>query len=225
MNQPLDHEHPLLLVLREGDRPSHAFLALLDHPEVRLHQWPAPWSFERAGIDLPAALPDLRTITRERLAQVLDVLLRLHTPQALDALARQVWRGADERVRAFFLRRPVFATLASTVGMAPKSAEIAPPEEFVRGQVIIHRFELEYRLGPGEEPWDPAAPAEEGSLVLYPFDPANAAARREANLPEGTAPILEAFAYGAGRARHRRVLEDVAHARGWQVIDTAEAKR
>jgi hypothetical protein len=223
MNQPLDHEHPLLLVLRDGDRPSDAFLALLDHPEVRLHQWPAPWSFERAGIDLPAALPDLRTITRERLPQVLDVLLRLHTPQALDALVRQIWRGADERVRAFFLKRPVLSTFASTVGMAPKSVEIAPPEEFVAGQVIVHRFELEYRLQSAGEVADPLAPPEEGSLVLYPFDPANQAARREANLPEGTAPILEAFAYGAGRAGHRRVLEDIAHARGWQVIDTAEA--
>ena len=222
MNQPFDHERALLLVLREGDAPAAAFLALLDHPDVRMYQLPAPWAFERAGIDLPAALPDLETITRERLPQVLEVLLRLHTSEVLGALVRDVWRAVDERVRAFFLKRPVFATFASTVGMAPKSAEIEPPEEFVAGQVIVNRFEMEYRLQSGDEETDPVAPPEEGSLVLYPFDPVNAAARREADLPAGSAPILEVFAYEAGRERHRRVLEDIAHARGWQVIDTAE---
>lgn len=222
MEPPFDHERPLLLVLKDRDGPADAFLALLAHPEVRMHRWPAPWAFERAGVDLPAALPDLETIDAERLPQVLEVLLRLHTPEALDALVTRTWRETDERVRSFFLKRPVFTTFASTVGMAPKSRDVPPPEEFVTGQIVIHRFELEYRLSPGEEPSNLVAPAEEGSLVLYPFDPANAAARREAKLPEGTAPILEAFAYGTGRARHRQVLEDVAHARGWQVIDTAE---
>lgn len=222
MNQPFDHERALLLVLKEGDAPADAFLALLDHPEARTHYWPAPWAFEKAGIDLPAALPALDTITRERLPRVIEVLLRLHTQDVLDALVSSVWRGADERVRAFFLQRPVVATFASTVGMAPKSVDMAPPPEFVAGQVIVNRFEMEYRLGPGEEEPNPVAPPEEGSLVLYPFDPANAAARREADLPDGTAPILEAFAYGAGRARHRRVLEDIAYGRGWRVIDTAD---
>jgi len=222
MNQPFDHERALLLVLRDRDVPADAFLALLDHPEVRTHSWPAPWAFEKAGVDLAAALPDLETITRDRLPQVLEVLLRLHTRVALDALVSNVWRGVDERVRAFFLRRPVFATFASTVGMAPKSADVAPPDEFVAGQVVIHRFELEYRLARDVEDADPVAPPEEGSLVLYPFDPSNTAARREAELPAGDATVLEAFAYGSGRARHRRVLEDIAHARGWQVIDTAE---
>ena len=222
MDQPFDHERALLLVLKERDAPADAFLALLEHPDVRMHSWPAPWTFEKAGVDLPGALPDLETIDRERLPQVLEVLLRLHTPEVLDTLVTNVWRSVDERVRAFFLRRPVFATFASTVGMAPKSRDVAPPEEFVAGQVIVHRFEMEYRLGVEGEASDPVAPAEEGSLVLYPFDPANAAARKEADLPDGEAPVLEAFAYGAGRTRHRRVLEDIAHARGWQVIDTAE---
>lgn len=222
MDQPFEHERPLLLVLKERDAPADAFLALLDHPDVRLHQWPPPWAFERAGVDLPAALPDLETITRERLPQVLEVLLRLHTREGLDALVTRTWRDVDERVRAWFLRRPVLQTFASTVGLAPKAKDLTPPEEFVTGQIVIHRFELEYRLVPGDEPSDPTAPAEEGSLVLYPFDPANAAARKEAKLPDGSGAVLEAFAYAPGRARHRRVLEDVAHARGWQVLDTAE---
>ena len=222
MEQPFDHEQALLLVLKERDAPADAFLALLEHPDVRMHQWPAPWAFERAGIDLPAALPDLETITKERLPQVLEVLLRLHTREALDALVTQTWREVDERIRAWFLRRPALSVFASTVGMAPKSKELPAPQEFVTGQIVIHRFEMEYRLAPGDEPSDPVAPAEEGSLVLYPFDPANAAARKEAKLSDGTAPILEAFAYGVGRDRHRQVLEDVAHARGWQVIDTGE---
>jgi len=223
MNQPFDHERAILLVLRDRDDPADAFLALLDHPEVRMHQWPAPWAFESAGIDLPAALPDLEIITRERLPQVLQVLLRLHTPEALDALVRRLWRAVDERVRAFFLKRPAFTTFASTVGMATKSRDVDPPAAFVAGQVTIHRFEMEYRLSPESGEPDPVAPPEEGSLVLYPFDPANAAARTEADLPAGDATVLEAFAYGEGRARHRRVLEDIAHARGWQVIDTADA--
>lgn len=220
-NQPFEHERALLLVLRERDAPADAFLALLDHPDVRMHHWPAPWAFERAGVDLAAALPDLETITRERLPAILEVLTRLHTKQALDAVVADAWRTADERVRAFFLRRPALTVFASTMRMAPKSWELPPPPEFVAGQVFLHRFEMEYRLSRGDEPADPAAPPEEGSLVLYPFDPANAAARREAGLPEGSAPVLEAFAYAAGRERHRRVLEDVAHGRGWQVVDTA----
>jgi len=220
-NQPFEHERALLLVLRERDAPADAFLALLDHPDVRLHQWPAPWTFERAGIDLAAAVPDLETITRERLPQVLEVLTRLHTKEALDTIVANAWRSAGEPVRAFFLKRPVLATFASTVRLAPRSVELPPPPDFVTGQIFMHRFEMEYRLRPGDEPQDPAAPPEEGSLVYYPFDPADAAARREAGLPEGRAPILEAFAYAAGRARHRRVLEDVAHGRGWKVVDTA----
>ena len=221
MDQPFEHERAILLQLKEGDAPTDAFLALLDHPDVRAHHWPAPWASEMAGIDLVGAMPDLDTITRDRLPQVLEVLVRLHTPDALQALAQRIWRMADERVRAYFLRRPALTIFASTMRLAPKSIELPPPDAFVAGQILIHRFELQYRLLREGDDVDPVAPPEEGSLVLYPFDPANQAARNEAGLPEGHGAILEGFAYGSARPRHVRVLEDVAHARGWRVIDTA----
>jgi hypothetical protein len=223
VDQPFDHEKAILLQLRENDAPADAFLALLEHPEVHAHQWPAPWAFEAAGIDLVGAMPDLETITRERLPQVLEVLVRLHTHEALDALALRVWKMTDERVRAFFLRRSALTIFASTFRLAPKSIDLPPPKEFVAGQILIHRFELQYRLlrEEDQEP-NPVAPPEEGSLVLYPFDPANRSAREEVGLPEGHGAILEGFAYGAARDRHVRVLEDVAHARGWNVTDTAK---
>ena len=42
-------EQALLLVLKDRDAPADAFLALLDHPDVRTHRFPAPWAFERAS--------------------------------------------------------------------------------------------------------------------------------------------------------------------------------
>lgn len=218
----LDHERALLLVLMPNDPVSDAFLALLDHPDVVAWSWPAPWTSDRAGVDLLAAMPDLRTITREHLERILDVLVRLHTPEVLDRLAREVWSVTDERVRGFFLKRPVLGTFASIFHLAPKSAELPPPPDFVEGQVFAHGFTMEYRLRRGDEPPNPVAPPEEGSLVFYPFDVANSAARREAHLPEGRGPVLEAFAYGAARDRHRQVFDDIAHGRGWQVVDAAE---
>ncbi len=223
MKAQYDHERALLLVLKEGDAAADAFEALLAHPDVAAYQLPAPWSFESAGVDLMVAVPDLDTITRDRLPEVLGTLVRLHTQEVLEAHARGVWRATSEQVRSYFLHRSLGQTIAGIVRLGPKTIHLPPPEDFVQEQVYIQRFELQYRLRAstvrGEE-GEEAAPAEEGSLVLYPFDAANHGTRREAGLGEGAGPVLEAFAYTAGRDRHRRVLEDVAHGRGWQVLDS-----
>ena len=220
-----DHEKPILLVLKEGEPAGHAFLALLDHPDVATHQFPPPWYAEKAGVDLPEAMPDLETITCDRLTAVLDTLIRLHTKEDLDRIVNEMWREVDEQVRAFFLKRPVLTTFASILRMAPKTKDMPPADEFVEGQIFMHRFEMEYRLHRAWEKPNPVAPEEEGSLVLYPFDPQNAAARRDGNLDEGPAIVLEMFAYGPARDRHRKVLEEVAKKGGWRVIDTATIEK
>lgn len=221
MSELFDHEKAILLVLKEGADPAAAFLALLDHADVQAHDFPAPWYAEKAGVDLATALPDLTTIDRARLPEVLEALIRLHTEEDLQRIATALWREVDEPVRAFYLKRPMRETVASMIRMAPKSKELPPTDEFVQGQVFQHRFEMEYRLHRAWERTNPMAPEEEGSLVLYPFDPANASARREAGLGEGYGVVLEAFAYGPARDRHRAVIETVGRANGWRVIDTA----
>lgn len=220
MKAQYDHERALLLVLKDGEAPADAFEALLAHPDVAAYQLPAPWAFEPAGVDLLAAMPDIGAITRERLPEILDVLVRLYTPEVLSAHCQSLWRGTSEQVRSYFLHRTLGATIAGIVRLGPKTIELPPPENFVQEQVYTQRFELQYRLHPEGERTEMAAPAEEGSLVLYPFDVANREARTEAKLGEGAGPVLEAFAYTAGRARHRRVLEEVAHGRGWRVAES-----
>jgi len=218
-----DHERALLLVTKDGTRPAAAFEALLEHPDVVAHQFPAPWAFERAGVDLLAALPGLGTIGRDTLEPVLDRLVALHTPERLDRLCRETWRQADERVRAFHLERSILATFAGILRVGPRTADLPPPAGFVEGMVFTHRFEMQYRLRPKRgESRVLHAPAEEASLVLYPFDPANRVGRREAGLDEvGRGPVYELFAYASGRDRHRRVLEEVARRGGWTVAEGA----
>lgn len=219
MNPVPDHEHALFLLLRDGESPALAFEALLDHPDVRAYAFPPPWTWERAGVDLLAAVPDFGSFERANLARGLDALLRLHTAEALTALTGRAWGEVEEPVRAFYLKRPTLETMAAILKMGPKSTDVAPPSEFREAQVILNPFEMQYRLRMPGETVDPQAPAQEGSLVVYPFDVANAVARREGKLGEGSAPVLEAFAYAEARARHRAVLEDVAHGRGWRVVD------
>ncbi len=214
------HERPILLVLPFGTHPAEGFRALLAHGEIAAWHLPAPWALEPAGLDVLGARPSIGTLAPDALGTYLDTLIGLATPEALEQLVLRVWREAPEEVRGFYLRRPLFGTLAQMVGLVSRSRDVAPPPEFVEAQVSVHRFELEYRLAraPGGGR-DPRAPAEEGSLVLYPFDPTNRLARREAGLSESGGPLLEAFAYAEARDRHRRVLREVAVARGWQVLD------
>lgn len=223
MKAVYDHERALLLVCREGDAPSAAFEALLEHPDVAAWVMPAPWAFELAGVDLLSAMPGLGTITRDRLPEVLEVLVRLHTRERLEAHCQAIWRATSEQVRAYFQQRSFGATLAGIFRVGPKTIDLPPPPNFVQEQIYTQRFELQYRLhssGERTELAELAAPPEEGSLVLYPFDVANEGARAEAGLGEGTGPVLEAFAYTSGRERHRRVLEEIAHGRGWQVHES-----
>lgn len=215
-----DHERALLLLLRDGDSPAAAFEALLDHPDLQAWFLPPPWASERAGVDLLAALPALGALDRSNLGGTLETLLRLHTPEVLGELCQRAWREVEEPVRSFYLKRPAMETMASVVKLAPKSIDLPPPAEFREAQVILNPFEMQYRLRPRGGAHDPQAPAEEGSLVVYPFDPANAVGRRESGLEAGSAPVLEAFTYAEDRTRHRAVLEDVAHGRGWQVVDS-----
>lgn len=221
MRSPDDHERALLLVLRPGTHPAEAFEALLDHPDVRAFHFPAPWAFEGAGLDLLAARPRLGTLSRETLRPALDGLLALATPELLDATTARAWADVPEAVRQFYLQRPATSVALSVLRLAPKSIALAPPDAFRQVQVYFARFELEYRLDRvSQEPADLREPPEEGSLILYPYDVSNRPARRELGLPEEGGPVLEAFAYAPGRERHRAVFEDLAAARGWQVVDT-----
>lgn len=219
MTDLMDHERALLLVLGEGDRPADAFLALLDHPDVVAYALPAPWAFERAGVDLLEAMPDLETLTRENLPEALDTLVRLHDAPTLEAVVRKTWLEAEEQVRAFFLQRSVLSTFAGIFRFGPRTREVPPPPVFVEEQIYIHKCELVYRIRRGPEPRPIVAPPEEGSLVFYPFDVANAAVRRDVGLGEGNAPVLEAYAFAPARDQHRRILEEVAAGKGWRVVD------
>ncbi len=223
MKAPEEHERALVLALGSDAHPADAFEALLAHPDVRAWNFPAPWAFERTGLDLLEVRPSLGSIRREDLRGVLGALVQLATPEALASLARREWRAVPEPVRQFHLQRPMASVMASILKVAPRSADLEPPPSFAQTQVYLARFEMEYRLDRSpDEPREPAAPPEEGSLVFYPFDPSNRVVREDLDLGEGPGPVLEAFAYAPGRARHRRVLEEVATSRGWRVADTTD---
>ena len=70
---------------------------------------------------------------------------------------------------------------------------------------------------------DTRAPDEEGTIVLYPFDPANASAREEAGVAADSGVVLEAFAYEPARERHRAFCQMVAAEHGWRVDRTRTA--
>ena len=126
------------------------------------------------------------------------------------------------RVREFFLRRPTLAVLATFFMVGRTLTGLPPPPLFVADQVHEARFEAVYRLYPlpGAQ-GDPAVPAEEASIVFYPFDPEDADARAEAPGIRPGEVVVEVFAYEAGRARHRALLASVAGSRRWRVIDPA----
>jgi hypothetical protein len=100
--------------------------------------------------------------------------------------------------------------LAGIVRMGPKTAEVPPPEEFVRDRIHEHRFEVQYRLAKDRgEGIYPVAP-EEGSVVVYPFDPENTPVRKQHALGLDAGPILEVFAYVWQHDRHRALWASVA---------------
>jgi hypothetical protein len=215
------HESPILVVLKHGERPGEALRTLLAHPVIAHHVLPPMWALEREGIDLVGALPEVRSVTLETLPRVTEALVRLATPEVLDGVVERMWGAVDEQVRLYYLKRPLGATLAAMFRFGPKAVEVAPPPQFREDRIHDASFEIQYRIERAGGPHDPLAPEEEASVVLYPFDPANASARREASLGEGTETVLEVFAYESSRARHREALDSVARTTGWRIVDPA----
>jgi hypothetical protein len=176
---------------------------------------PALWALDRTGIDLPAELPDVTSITLGTLPRVVETLLALATPEALERHAADVWRRAEEQVRTFYLRPGLRGTLATMFRLAPRSSAQAPPERFVEDRVHDASFEVAYRIEPVAGPTNLLAPGEEASVVLYPFHPALRAS------PPAGGSFLEVFAYDEARDRHRSVVETIARENGWRVEDPA----
>lgn len=215
------HEDPLYLVLPAGMRAGEALARFIDDARIRHYQLPPVWAFERAGLDLPSAMPEVACITRENLEPFLRDLTLLCDGPTLDRLVARTWLSVDETVRDHYLRRNTLQTFAAIFRVGPRSTEQPPPPDFRADRIHDHGFELQYRLAPERGPSSPLAPTEEGSLMYYPFDPANASGRAEAGLGAGEAVVLEAFAYEAGRARHREVLEAIGREVGFEVIERA----
>jgi hypothetical protein len=215
------HERPILVVLRPGERAGEALRRFLSHPAVRRHWMPPTWALEPMGIDLADALPDVPSVTLETLPAFVDAATRLATPEALDAYVARLWRRVDEQVRAFYLRRGLRGTFAAMLRVAPKTIDVEPPPKFRDDRIQEASLEFQYRIEPAPGDRNVLAPAEEASLVYYPFDPSNRIGRREAGLDEGDETVLEVFAYDDARTRQRSVLEDMARSTGWRVVDPA----
>ena len=96
---PFSHEQPILLVLPPEDRVEAVLPQILADPEIHHVAYPAAWVLDKAGIDLPAAAPELRTINIETLERAVGALLRLCDEAQLDGLVDRTWREVDERVR------------------------------------------------------------------------------------------------------------------------------
>ncbi|MDA1194706.1 MAG: hypothetical protein O2894_05935 [Planctomycetota bacterium] len=215
----LSHEQPFFLVLPAGARVEAELPRLVADPAIRHHALPALWALDRAGVDLPRALPECHALTLGSLEEVLGTLIRLCDVDALDRLVRATWAEADERVRHHYLSLGVTATMAMAFRMGTPTIEREPPATFVRDRIIECSFEVQYRLEREREPTDWRAPAHEGSLSVQPFDIAGRAPRLEAGIEPGQGPLIEIFAYEQGRERHRAHWQAVADARGWTLVD------
>ena len=222
---PWSHETPILLIL-PADAPVEAELPrLLGEAGIRHVAFPPLWVLDRVGVDLPAALPEVRQVTLDTLEDVLGTLIRLCDDTQLDQLVRRMWQSVDERVRQHYLGLGVGAAMASLLKVGVDTRAKEPPPAFVRDRIAESGFEVQYRLAPeGEIPdevgdFDWTAPPHEGSIAVYPFDPAGAATRAEAGIEAGSGAVLEIFAYEAGRTRHRTYWQGVADARGWTLVD------
>jgi hypothetical protein len=213
------HEEPILLVLPPDQALERALPAFVGHPEVRHHQLPPLWALDRAGIDLPAALPGVASVTRETLGEVVAALLRLCSAERLDALVARAWREADERVRQHHLELGMGQTFAVIFKLGVPTVERPPARSFRRDRIHEHGFEIQYRLAAPETTRDVRAPDHEASLIWYPFDPANEEARSEFGLGEGRGAVLEVFAYERAREQHRDFLAGVAAQNGWDLVD------
>ncbi len=215
------HERAIFLVLPAGVSPAAAFRAVLTHDEVRAHAFPPLWDLSVGAIDVLRDVPSVSTVTLDALDDLFAYFARVGTPEALDALVTRTWAEIPDRVREYWLGRGALSVLKGIFRVGPRAADVDPPATFRADRRANARFEATYRLHevPGTRP-DPFSPVEEGSLVLYPFDVRNVEARAEAGLSaSGSETILEAFAYEAGRERHRRFLQSVAPVLGGLVVD------
>ncbi len=215
------HETPILLMLPAGTPHADAVLAILDDPEVRHIDWPAPWCLDEYGLDLCGAAPDLRQIDRSTFGRAASVWLGLADSDALDRQVERRWREVDAHVRDYYLGR---GTLAAVRGWffrdaARREAEVTPPA-FRRDRILEVAVPIAYRLARGPEPFEKRAPAEEATICFLPFDPEGVEARREAGIEAGRGPTIEVYAYESGRARHLALVERIARAHpGWRVVD------
>jgi len=211
----------MFLVLPPGASLAGAMRAALTHAEVRAFALPALWDLHWGSLDALRDVPSVATVDLAALDDLVGWFARAGTPEAFDAFVTRSWAEIPDRVREYWLGRGPFAVMAGLFRVGPKAAQIAPPAGFRADRRAFARFEITYRLHalPGARA-DDTAPPDEGSLVAYAFDPRNVAARAEAGLPDsGGETLLEAFAYEAGRARHRRFLESVAASIGARVLD------
>ena len=208
-------------MLPPSSRVEQVLPRLLADPEIRHIAFPPVWVLDKAGIDLPAAAPELRTITLDSLTQALETLLRLCDESRLDRLVSQTWQEVDERVRQHYLGLSVAQSFAQIFKVGPPSGQRPPPPAFRRDRIHENGFEVQYRLAPEEGARDLRAPPEEGSITLYPFDPSNQEARREAGLDPEDGAVLEIFAYESGRSRHRVFWEGAAARQGGRLADPA----
>lgn len=224
INAP-SHEVPLYLVLRPDVRAGAAIGQFLDDPRVRHHLFPPIWRMDAAGVDVPAAMPDVAVVARDNVDAFLEDLRRLCDASALDRLVERMWHAVGESVRDHYLGRGTLETFAAIFKVGTKSVDRTPPPRFRADRVHEFNFEIQYRLAVEDETGSALAPGQEGSLVFYPFDPANAAGRVEGGLDEGPGVVLEAFVYDHARERHTALLQSVADQVGWQVIDPLDAPR
>ena len=218
MDGTLPHEEPLCVVLPRGRAAADGIRRFLSRPEVKAYTLPEPWFLEPAGVDLPAALPDVCAFTLENLDRVLAAAERLCTRQVLDERAQRLWHEVPESVRQHFLKRGTLQVLAGIFRMGPKTAEVPPPEEFVQDRIHEHRFEVQYRLAKDRGEGVYPAPPEEGSVVVYPFDPQNTLVRKQHALGPQAGPILEVFAYVWQHDRHRALWTSVAAELGARLL-------
>ena len=213
------HEEPLLVILPPGTSAGEELAAFAASPAVASFHLPPPWAFESIGLAADTWLAGARTCSLEALPDHLARLTACCDDTMRESMVRQGWLTAPESVRDFYLGRGAFKTFAAIFKMAPSTRSEAPPEVFRKELALQHGFAVEYRLPAEGDDVHRSAPAEEASLVYYPFDP-KGEGRDELKTRTGGV-VLEAFAYAEGRAQHAKVLTDFGAARGWQVVDPA----
>lgn len=212
------HERPILLLVGADQDAGEIMRRFLRQEAVQYVHVPAPWVLQEAGLGPDAVLGSQTQFDVENLPEIVDTLRRLCDAAQLEQACQDMWPRLPEAVRDYYLERNTLQTFAAIFKLAPASKSVAPPASFHADRAKAWALPFEYRLAPFDE--SPiGAPAEEASLLFYPFDPKNAAARADAGLDDGPETILEVFAYESGRARHREVVAAFCEREGLRMID------